>query len=49
MKKANAMTEKQVKEFYNACPSGYGVEEVRWFDMVSLQYVTVSMRYIKLF
>lgn len=47
MKKA--MTEKQAKEFYNVCPSGYGVEEMRRFDMVSLQYVTVSMRYIKLF
>lgn len=49
MKKVNAMTEKQVKEFYNACPSGYGVEEVRRFDTVSLQYIAVSMRYIKLF
>ena len=49
MKKVNAMTEKQIKEFYDACPSGYGVEEVRMFDMVSLQYVIVSMRYIKLF
>ena len=44
-----AMTKKQVKEFYKACPSGYGVEEVRQFDEVSLQYVTVSVRYIKLF
>ena len=43
------MTEKQVKEFYNLCPSGYGVEEMRVFDMLSLQYVTASMRYIKLF
>ena len=49
MKKVNAMTEKQVKEFYDACPSGYGVEEMRVFDLLSLQYVTVSMRYIKLF
>ena len=49
MKKVNAMTEKQVVEFYNACPSGYGVEEARLFDMISLQYVTVSMRYIELF
>ena len=49
MKKVNAMSEKQVKEFYGACPSGYGVEEIRLFDMVSLQYVIVSMRYIKLF
>ena len=49
MKKVNAMTEKQVKEFYKACPSGYGVEEVRRFDMLSLQYITVFMRYIKLF
>lgn len=49
MKKVNAMTEKQVKEFYDACLSGYGVEEMRVFDMLSLQYVTVSMRYIKLF
>lgn len=46
MKKVN---EKQVEEFYKACPSGYGVEEVRQFDAVSLQYVTVFMRYIKLF
>lgn len=37
------------KEFYNSCPSGYGVEETRAFDLLSLQYVTVSMRYIKLF
>ena len=49
MEKVNAMTEKQVKEFYDDCPDGYGVEETRVFDMVSLQYVTVSMRYIKLF
>ena len=49
MKKVNAMTEKQVKEFYNVCPSGYGVEETRVFDMLSLQYVIVPMRYIKLF
>lgn len=43
------MTEKQVKEFYDACPSGYGVEETRVFDRLSLQYRTTSMRYIKLF
>lgn len=49
MKKVNAMTEKQVEKFYNACPSGYGVEETRVFDLLSLQYITVSMRYIKLF
>ena len=49
MEKVNAMTEKQVKEFYGDCPDGYEVEETRVFDMVSLQYVTVSMRYIKLF
>lgn len=49
MKKINAMTEKQVKEFYDACPSGYGVEEMRVFDMASLQYVTVFVQYIKLF
>ena len=49
MKKVNAMTEKQVKEFYDACPSGCEVEEMRVFDMLSLQYVTVSMRYIQLF
>ena len=49
MKKVNTMTEKQVKEFYDACPADYGVEETRVFDMVSLQYVTVSMRYVKLF
>lgn len=49
MKKVNAMTEKQVEEFYNACPSGYGVEEARVLDRLSLQYITVFMRYIKLF
>ena len=49
MKKINAMTKKQVKEFYDAFPTGYGVEEARVLDMLSLQYVTVSMRYIKLF
>lgn len=49
MEKVNAMTEKQVKEFYDACPSGYAVEETRVFDMLSFQYVTVSMRYVKLF
>ena len=49
MQKVNTMTEKQVEEFYDACPAGYGVEETRVFDMVSLQYVTVSMRYIQLF
>ena len=49
MKKVNAMTAKQVKEFYDACPGDYEGEETRAFDMVSLQYVTVSMRYIKLF
>lgn len=38
MKKVNAMTEKQVKEFYNACPSGYGVEKTRVFDVLSLQF-----------
>ena len=43
------MSEKQVEEFYNSCPDGYGVEEVREFDVVQLKYVTVSMRYIKLF
>ena len=49
MKKVNAMTEKQIQEFYDVCPDDYEVEETRVFDMVSLQYVTVSMRYIKLF
>ena len=49
MEKVNEMTEKQIEEFYNACPSGYDVEETRVFDMVSLQYVTVFMRYVKLF
>ena len=44
--KENAMTEKQVKEFYDNCPDGYEVEETRVFDMLSFQYVTVSMRYI---
>ena len=49
MQKVNAMTEKQVKEFYDNCPDDYEVEETRVFDMLSLQYVIVSMRYIKLF
>ena len=49
MEGVNAMSKKQVKKFYNACPSGYGVEETRVFDLLSLQYITVSMRYIKLF
>ena len=49
MEKVNAMTEKQIEEFYDACPSGYEVEETRVFDMLSFQYVTVSMRYIQLF
>ena len=49
MQKVNTMTEKQVEEFYDACPDGYYVEETRVFDMLSLQYVTVSMRYIQLF
>ena len=49
MEKVNAMTEKQVEEFYDACPDDYEVEETRVFDTLSLQYVTVSMRYIKLF
>ena len=44
--KVKAMTEKQVEDFYNACPDGYEVEETRVFDMLSLQYVTVSMQYI---
>ena len=48
-KKVNAMTEKQIQEFYDNCPDVYEVEETRVFDMVSLQYVTVSMRYIQLF
>ena len=46
MEKINAITEKQVEEFYDNCPAGYEVEETRVFDMVSLQYVTVSMQYI---
>ena len=49
MEKINTITEKQVEEFYDDCPDRYEVEETRVFDMVSLQYVTVSMRYIKLF
>ena len=49
MKKVNAMTEKQVEEFYDACPDGYEADEKRVFDTLSLQYVTVSMRYIQLF
>ena len=49
MQKVNTMTEKQVKDLYDDCPDGYEVEETRVFDMLSLQYVSVSMRYIKLF
>ena len=49
MQKVNTMTEKQVEEFYDNCPDGYEVEETRVFDMLSFQYVAVSMRYIKLF
>ena len=45
-KKVNAMTEKQIKEFYDNCQDGYEVEETRVFDMLSFQYVTVSMRYV---
>ena len=45
-KKVNAMTEKQIREFYDNCPDVYEVEETRVFDMLSFQYVTVSMRYI---
>ena len=48
-KKVNAMTEKQIEEFYDECPSGYCVEETRVFDVASLRYITVSMRYIELF
>lgn len=44
--KVNAMTEKQIEEFYDNCPDGYEVEEMRVFDMLSLQYVTVFMQYI---
>ena len=46
MKKVNTMTEKQIQEFYDACPPDYEVEETRVFDMLSLQYVTVSMQYV---
>ena len=49
MEKVNTMAEKQIQEFYDACPDDYEVEETRVFDVVSLQYVTVSMRYVKLF
>ena len=44
--KVKAITEKQIQEFYGNCPDGYEVEETRVFDMLSFQYVTVSMRYI---
>ena len=49
MEKVKAMTEKQIEEFYDACPSGYCVEETRVFDVASLRYVTVEMQYIQLF
>ena len=45
-KKVNAMTEKQIQEFYDNWPDVYEVEETRVFDMLSFQYVTVSMQYI---
>ena len=46
MEKINVMTEKQVKEFYDACPPDYDVEETRVFDMVSLQYVMYAIIYL---
>ena len=49
MEKAKAMTEKQIEEFYDVCPSGYEVEETRVFDITSLRYITVEMRYIESF
>lgn len=49
MEKVNAMTEKQIEEFYDVCPPGYCVEETRVFDIATLRYVTVGMQYIELF
>ena len=49
MEKVKAMTEKQIEEFYDDCPPGYEVEETRVFDIASLRYITVEMRYIELF
>lgn len=49
MEKVNAMTEKQIEEFYDSCPPGYFVEEKRVFDGESLRYVTIEMQYIELF
>lgn len=49
MEKVNAMTGTQIEEFYDACPSGYCVEETRVFDVESLRYFTVEMQYIELF
>ena len=49
MEKVKAMTEKQIEEFYDACPLGYCVEEMRVFDVESFRYVTVKMQYIELF
>ena len=49
MEKVNAMTEKQIKRFYDDCPPEYCVEETRVFDVASLRYITVAMRYIELF
>ena len=48
-KEVNAMTEKQIERFYDDCPSGYCVEETRVFEVESLRYITVAMRYIELF
>ena len=49
MEKVNAMTKKQIERFYDDCPPGYCVEETRVFDVASLRYITVTMRYIELF
>ena len=45
----HGMTKKQIKRFYDDCPSGYCVEETRVFDVDSLRYITVEMQYIELF
>ena len=47
--KKHGMTEKQIEKLYDDCPSGYCVEETRVFDVASLRYITVAMRYIELF
>ena len=40
------IAKEQIEKFYDDCPSGYCVEETRVFDVASLRYITVVMRYV---